>query len=110
MPDYRRIDTGQAVNSDDPQCGVWLSSSCGYWTDDWDRVRCGGIPSCPTCGCVGYQATALKWFEGAKKFESEGHPGYVTFLNEIKEVCHGRNWDYEAKYREWWEKRKEQTQ
>lgn len=87
---FQRLDNGRPTNADDPLRGVWYSSggSCGYWTDDWQKVaNGGGIPCCPVCRCPGMQATFREWMEGAERFQAEGHPHYVEFLSFHKERC-----------------------
>lgn len=79
---------GKPVSADDPNRLLWYSAGCGYWTDDWDKLkRTGpGIPCCPRCKCVGMQIDAGKWEKGAKEFDAND-PGYEKFLNERKEKC-----------------------
>lgn len=82
---------GELTTLDDPSRLLWYGP-CGYWTDDWERVKTPnrGIPCCPTCGAPGFQNTAGKWFEGAQQFQSAGNPGYLNFLNAEKEKCGGK--------------------
>jgi hypothetical protein len=90
MPNYRRLDTGESVGENNPNRGIWYSAGiCGYWTDDWDKIKLNElrIPSCPSCGMVGFQTTAKSWFAGAKIFEEEGNTGYLHFLTTNKEKC-----------------------
>ncbi len=35
------------------------------------------------------QVEAGKWLDGAAKFQADGNPGYVNFLNDQKEICGG---------------------
>jgi hypothetical protein len=86
MAEYRELRCGHAVASNDPSRGVWYSSSCGYWTDDWSKLV-GSIPSCPQCRSVGFQTTYADWIESSDKFEKEGHPRYTEWLLEDKEIC-----------------------
>lgn len=90
MPDYRRIDNGQKVAANDPNRGIWYGW-CGFWTDDWDRVkpqRPDGIPCCPKCGCYGYMAEAHKWESGIPGFV-ETHPEFPRYA-EFVEFCKGK--------------------
>jgi len=80
-------ESGDPVTSEDPYRTVWYSRDCGYWTDDWDKVNVvEGIPCCPKCGCVGYQATAKQWEAGALLYQ-ESHSFYYEFVQRHKEVC-----------------------
>lgn len=102
---------GRECGKRDPERGVWYSTLCGYWTDDWEKLgssRSGGLltikapngevakvtapgfPVCPRCGAPGMQATYGEWIEAAEKYESEGHPGYVEGLVSGRETCDER--------------------
>ncbi len=67
---------------------LWYGS-CSYWTDDWDKLKTTpqGIPVCPHCGAPGFITPEADWLKGAQRFEDEGHPRYVEFLNANKEQC-----------------------
>ncbi len=83
---------------------LWYGS-CSYWTDDWDKLNVPdgqievtgpggvktkvrtGVPLCPVCGAPGFVAPVDEWMKGAQRFEDEGHPRYVEFLNANKETC-----------------------
>ena len=81
---------GEATNSDDPN-RLLFYGMCGYWTDDWSKLKTtGGIPCCPVCGAVGFQATAEDWFDGAVGYEEDGHPRYVEWLKSVNGTCHHR--------------------
>lgn len=87
MARYQSLDTGESLKADDPKRGVWYSTRCTFWTDDWTRLASNrGIPCCPYCGAVGYQITFQEWDDGAKAYEKQGHPGYVKRLNALKDV------------------------
>lgn len=85
---------------------------CTYWTEDWDKLKFlpanpefssaiqGGVPCCPECGSPGFQMAVIEWNEGIKKFEAKC-PGYAKFIEELREVCHGKGVDTG----ELWEKR-----
>jgi hypothetical protein len=53
----RRLN-GQPADDTDGLRGVWYSSRCRYWTDDWSKLKLvgPGIPVCPHCNSVGFQA------------------------------------------------------
>lgn len=81
---------GTEVSSDNPNRLLWYSAgSCGYWTDDWDKLKLhfALIPCCPNCRAVGLQSEAGPWLKAAEEYEQQGNPGYVKFLNENKEKC-----------------------
>lgn len=85
MADIRTL-SGESCTADDPERGIWYGL-CTYWTDDWNKVRSGGVPQCPHCGSPGMQTTAKVWFAGAQRFQSEGNPGYMAFIAQSKEQC-----------------------
>jgi len=101
---YCTLDGKQCESTDDER-GVWYSVSCGYWTDQWNLLVSNPIPSCPKCGCPGYQVIWKDWFGGAKKYE-ETNPGYSEFLLEVKEKCFRRGWNYSEAYQKWVEERR----
>ena len=85
VPSYQRLKDGEPTTADDGERGVWYSAggTCGYWTDDWDKLKTAGmIPCCPTCGAPGMQITFAKWIDGAKLFEDEGNAWYRKFLRD----------------------------
>lgn len=85
---------GHRVGSTNISRLVWYSAGgCGYWTDDWEKLNCVGIPTCPNCGAVGFQVTAEEWERGAIQFEESGNLGYLDFCNKNKETClPGESW------------------
>ncbi len=94
MSSYQRISDGSVTTVDDPERGIWYSAGrCGYWTDNWEKLATHGkhgIPCCPHCGAVGMQANAKDWFACAERFQNEGNPRYLEFLDHSKEQCTGR--------------------
>ena len=104
MPNFRRLN-GEATTSDDPQREMFYAAHCGYYTDDWSKLKVTGInvriPCCPKCGCVGFQTTVFSWLSGARKYEQEGYPHYVEFINQAKEKCYGKNFNFEKEYKLW---------
>lgn len=105
MPDYRRIDNGRKVSATNPARGIWYSAGCGYWTDDWNKVRGHGpghqIPCCPSCGSVGYQGAWEEWFADATAYQNENHPRYIEFLFLRKETCGGKGYNFLEGYEAW---------
>lgn len=87
------------TTADDPKRMLWYGP-CGYWTDNWHLVATQSIPCCPTCGAVGFQGTFEEWMNGAKRFQADGHPAYVNFLNAAKEKC-GSGVGFIARYEQW---------
>lgn len=91
MPKYYKdagCGPGEVTTVEDPDRAYW-AGTCTYWTDDWDKVSASdGIPCCPTCKAPGFIGKMSEWLNGAERYEAEGNPGYVKFLNNTKEVCH----------------------
>lgn len=100
--------TGKSTDRANPKRLLWYGM-CGYWTDDWDKLKKnGGIPCCPNCRSVGMQIEAGKWEEGAKKFEEEGHPLYTEFVAAEKELCHSpQRSNFLQRYETWMKERKD---
>ena len=82
-------ENGNPTTANDRSRLLWYSARCGYWTDDWSKVKTtiGGIPCCPECGCVGLQVEAGKWEDGIIRFEKDNNPGYSDFVSKYKEKC-----------------------
>lgn len=88
---------------------LWYGG-CGYWTADWSKLANTqadrrGVPLCPGCGAPGFIADKSKWWDGAKQFEQDGHPGYVKFLRRNRERCLGRGGSMVREYDKWMERR-----
>ena len=108
---YQLLSSGRSTTADDPERGIWYASNfdrCGYWTDDWTKLKTfgggvklttpngvvdsPGVPGCPNCGCPGMQTTYRSWMRGAESHEKDkGKPHYVAYLKSRKEVC-GKTW------------------
>lgn len=81
--------------SDDSQ--IWYGF-CTFWTDDWEQLDITpapedsaihfGVPCCPECGSVGFEADADEWWEGVQMLEKI-EPGYYKFLKDLKNTCRG---------------------
>jgi len=84
------LDDGTPTTSDDASRIMWYGT-CTYWTDDWDMLSKtdDGIPCCPKCGSVGFIIKYDKWHDGAIQFDEGINRGYLKFLMELKETCHG---------------------
>lgn len=67
---------------------VWYGL-CGYWTDDWSKLRTvgSGIPCCPECGAVGFQQSADEWWRQVDAYEAAGHSGYRAKVEADKGKC-----------------------
>jgi len=104
MPPFQRAD-GTATISTDPKRLIWYGP-CGHWTDDWravdartspdsialtgpggKKITASGPPICPKCKCPGFQCQFGPWWESAKKYEINGHPGYTKKLLGMKLVA-----------------------
>ena len=72
---------------------IVYGSRCLWW-DSIDKVSIlttqsgTRLPCCPFCRGVLYEIPDLKtWEEGAKKYEANGHSGYVEVLNFMRGKC-----------------------
>ncbi len=45
------------------------------------------LPCCPFCGGVLYEMPIVQWWEGVKRYESEGHVGYRKFVEWWRGKC-----------------------
>lgn len=61
---------------------------CSWW-DSVDKVRKrDGLPCCPHCQSVLFELPNREtWMEGARRYEAEGHPGYVAFVEWARGKC-----------------------
>lgn len=85
---YQRIHDGAVTTADDPERGIWYSIRCGYWTDDWSKLKAvgPGIPVCPKCQSPGMQTTAKDRAAGVEQWAKD-HPNYEHEINAKKERC-----------------------
>jgi hypothetical protein len=85
---YQRLRDGEITTADDPERGVWYSLRCGYWTDDWSKLKAvgPGIPVCPVCRCPGMRMTAADWAKGVADYAKD-HPEYEHEINLKRERC-----------------------
>lgn len=100
---------------------IWYGF-CTFWTDDWGQLSSvavkgspsgiggravgaidAGIPCCPECGSVGFEAEANEWWEGVQLLEGS-EPGYYKFLKGMKNTCHGKG----VSLSDLWEERKKE--
>lgn len=68
---------------------IVYGARCTWW-DDISKVGKlvgTGLPCCPHCKSVLFQLEDEKWFEGMKKYEAEGHPGYVAMIEWSRGKC-----------------------
>jgi len=98
-----RNEHGITVPSD-PSRLVW-HGACGFWTDDWSKIGTHSlqIPHCKICGAVGMQIEYQTWHLQLKAY-ALNRPGYVEFIESIKETCLARTLkttSIEQLYRNW---------
>lgn len=68
---------------------VVYGARCTWW-DSIDKVakHINGLPRCPHCGSVLFERPSEQTFlDGAKRYERDGHPGYVEFLHWQRGKC-----------------------
>lgn len=83
----RRQAKGHAGRRGDPR--IVHGATCAWW-DSIDKVgsTASGLPACPHCGGVLFECpNEQSWWEGAEKWEQDGHPGYVAFLEWLRGKC-----------------------
>ena len=105
MSRYLLISSGEEVAADHPDRGVWQGATpgCGYWTDDWDKLKVGelnSIPMCPVCSSVGLQTEWSKMEAAIVHQEANGHMFWREFVMSMKEVCLNRESEWKEKYTE----------
>jgi len=64
-------------------------SAHGTWWDSIDKVSTNrGIPCCPHCGSPLFEMESEEpWWEGARRYEANGHPGYVDMMKWARGRC-----------------------
>ena len=79
-------ENGSTIQSD-PSRLVW-HGMCGFWTDDWSKIGTHSlqVPHCKICGAVGFQIKYETWDLQLKAY-AQNRPGYVEFMESIKEKC-----------------------
>lgn len=77
----------------DPDESLLWYGMCTYFTEDWSTLSRTpsiegrpGIPCCPRCGCVGFQAPASGYWAAVMKHD-ETHPGYLQIVRDNTEYC-----------------------
>lgn len=74
---------------------IVYGASCTWW-DSIDRVALtppqgqfgNRLPCCPNCSGVLFEVeNEEKWWSGARKFEADGHPGYVKMIEWARGRC-----------------------
>lgn len=68
---------------------IVYGARCVWW-DSIDKAVAlpdGGLPSCPHCHSVLFETDETQWTDGMKKYESEGHPGYVGMMTWSRGKC-----------------------
>lgn len=76
-------------------------SAHGTWWDSIDKVgkNARGLPCCPHCGSVLFEMESdVPWWEGARRYEANGHPGYVAMLEWARGRCYPNVAAMEAAY------------
>lgn len=70
------------------------------WWDDKARsgTKASGLPCCPHCGGVLFEAEMTTWWSDAHRYQDEGHPGYVPFLRWLQGKCFPTREAAEAAY------------
>ena len=69
---------------------VVYGARCSWWeTIDKAATRHSGLPACPHCLGPLFEVENLReWWDGAARYEDDGHPGYVDFLRWDRGKCY----------------------
>jgi hypothetical protein len=65
-------------------------SVSGTWWDSIAKVAkdSSGLPRCPHCGSVLFEMDSEEpWWAGARRYEADGHPGYVDMITWGRGKC-----------------------
>lgn len=67
---------------------VFSATDCGWW-DSIEKASTlpTGIPCCPFCRSVLMECKEQDWWDGARQYEKNGHPGYVADLKAKRGIC-----------------------
>lgn len=68
---------------------VVYGARCSWWdTIDSIATTASGLPCCPRCYGPLFETDSLEtWFRDARRYETDGHPGYVAFLEWLRGKC-----------------------
>ena len=68
---------------------VVYGARCSWWGSITDvATKPSGLPCCPHCGGVLMEVdNEGVWWTGARRYEADGHPGYVDFLTWLRGRC-----------------------
>lgn len=72
-----------------------------FWHDSINNIgiREHELPCCPHCRGILFQAEVDEWWNGARKYEQDGHPGYEEFLKWSQGRCFKTRQDAANAYR-----------
>jgi hypothetical protein len=65
-------------------------SAHGTWWDSISKAatKPSGLPCCPVCGSVLFEMDSEEpWWDGACRYEADGHPGYVGMMEWGRGKC-----------------------
>lgn len=73
---------------------IVYGASCTWW----DGIHAAGhapagpsghrLPCCPHCGSMLFEMDSDEpWFAGARRYEADGHPGYVAMIEWARGRC-----------------------
>ena len=57
-----------------------------------------GLPCCPHCKSVLFQQDEAQWFDGMKRHEDDGNPGYLAMMNWSRGKCFKKMSEMKAAY------------
>lgn len=77
-----------------PDTRIAYGARCTWW-DDIANVGLTSpgtaghrLPCCPHCGSMLFEMdSAEPWWAGARRYEDDGHPGYVAMIEWAKGQC-----------------------
>lgn len=65
---------------------IAYGANCSWWGPIADvGTKPSGLPCCPVCGGMLFEvASSDEWWSGARRYEADGHPDYVAFLEWLQ--------------------------
>jgi hypothetical protein len=79
---------------------IAYGARCTWWDSIQNVGKHGRLPCCPQCGNVLYEMPdEATWYNGATRYEAEGHPGYRAMVEWARGKCFANYAELKAAYK-----------